>query len=318
MDIKNVKVACATDTGNTRTGLCWTDIGIPRGIIFVDRNATFDATTLAAFKAAFEPTLLADDPNARSYPIQNIVEPTDQTTDTPMITFPGDGTQVAGGENATTMSYRWYEGGFCLHYSLRQRNRQTKAFFIIDSNGQLIGTDAGPGLIKGIVGYNYTKPFVWAVTNATVATYSTMLSWQPNQTNENIAILDFNGEGGGLGYLEGLQGLFNVAISEAAAPSVTTVTVKATVVGCGSSDLYDLYADALAKPGGWKVTKVTDGGVITISAVAKSDGVKGWVLTLTAATGLDVNVSLAGPTELAALTPPVEGYASNALVETIP
>lgn len=317
MDIKNVKVACATDNGNTRTGLCWTDIGIPRGLIFVDRNATFTTASIAAFKAAFEPTLLADDPNARSYPIQNIVEPTDSTTATNMIVFPGDGSQVAGGENATTMHYRWYEGGFCLHYSLRQKNRQTKAFFIIDSNGQLIGTDAGPGLMKGIVGYNYTEPFKWAVTNATVATYQTMLSWRPNQTNENIAILDFNNDGG-LGYLENLQGLFNVAITQAANPSSTTVTVKATIVGCGSSDLYDLYADALAVTGAWKVTNAATGGTIVVSAAVKNAGTHGWVLTLTAATGLTVNVSLVGPTELAALGSPVLGYASNALVEVIP
>lgn len=316
-DVKNVKVACATDNGNTRTGLCWTDIGIPRGIIFVDRNATFTTASIAAFKTALEASLLNDDPNARSYPIQNIVEPTDSTTKTNMIVFPGDGTQVAGGENATTMEFRWYEGGFCLHYSLRQKNRQTKAFFILDSNGQLIGTDAGAGLMKGIVGYNYTEPFTWAVTNATVATYKTMLSWRPNQTNENVAILDFNNDGG-LGYLENLQGLFNVAITQAVAPTSTVVSVKATVVGCGSSDLYDLYAAALAVPGAWKVNRVDTGGTIVVSAVASSATFNGWLLTLTAATGLTVNVSLVGPTELAALGTPVLGYASKALVQIIP
>lgn len=317
MGVKNVKLQCLVDNGNTGVGQCWNDIGVPRGVIFVPIGKTYTTTDIASFLAAFLPDLLADDPQQRAYPIQNIVEITDSTTAPNIQTFPGDGTQIVAGENAYALKFRWVDGGFCLLHTLRKSKGTTKAFFVIDSYGNLIGTDAGTDLIKGIVGYNYTEPFKWATTNAAIAEYSTNLSFRPEQVNENIAILDFNNDGG-LGYLSSLNGLFNVDISQAAAPSSTTVTVKAQVLGCDSADLFDLYAADLAKPAAWKVTNVANNGAITVSGVAQSASLNAWVLTLTAATGLDVYVSLAGPTELAALTPPVEGYASNKLLQVIP
>lgn len=317
MGVKNVKLACIVDNGNTRVGDCWNDIGVPRGIIFVPKDKTYTTTSIAAFLAAFLPDLLADNPNLRAYPIQNIVEVTDSTTAPNVQTFPGDGSQIISGENAYTMKYRWIDGGFCLLHALRSSKGQTKAFFVIDSFGQLIGTDGGVDLIKGITGYNYTEPFKWATTNAAVADYNTMLSFRPEQVNENIAILDFTNDGG-LGYLSSLEGLFNVHISQAVAPTSTHVKVKANVSGCGSSDLYDLYADALAAPGAWKANRVDTGGVIVISAVAKDPTFNGWDLTLTAATGLTLNISLIGPTELAGGPYDVIGYASDKLVQIIP
>src|ERR1700676_406423 len=250
MGVKNVKQTCIVDNGNTGVGQCWNDIGVPRGIIFVPLNKTYTTVSIAAFLTAFLPDLLADSPQARAYPVQNIVEVTDSTTAPNMQTFPGDGTQIVAGENAYTMKYRWIDGGFCLLYNLRASKGSTKAFFIIDSFGNLIGTDGGTDLIKGIVGYNYTEPFKWATTNAAVADYNTMLSFRPGQVNENMALLDFS-QNGGLGYLSSLNGLFNVHISQAAAPTSTTVSVKAQVLGCGSTDLYDLYQDTLAVPGAW-------------------------------------------------------------------
>lgn len=315
MGVKNVKMACIVDNGNTGVGSCWNDVGVPRGIIFVPKGKTYTTTSISAFIAAFLPDLLADDPTQRAYPVQNIVEVTDSTTKPNVQTFPGDGSQIIAGENAYTMQYRWYDGGFCLHYSLRQSKGQTKAFFIIDSKGQLIGTDGGTDLIKGITGYNYTEPFTWATTNAAVATYQTMLSFRPEQVNENMALLDFS-ENGGLGYLSSLNGLFNVDITQAAAPTATTVTVKAQVMGCDSQDLYELYSTDLAVPGAWNVTNAATGGTIVVSGVAKSATYAGWVLTLTAANGLTVNVSLAGPTELDVLG--VTGFASNSLSQVIP
>lgn len=314
-DVKNVKVACVTDNGNTRVGDCWNDIGVPRGIIFVDRNKSYTTASISAFLAAFLPDLLNDNPQLRAYPIQNIVEIDDTTPETTMITFAGDGSQIAAGESAYTLKFRWNDGGFCLHNSLRKSKGQTKAFFIIDSYGQLVGTDGGDGLIKGIIGYNYTNPFKFASTKDTVAVYNTMLSFRPEQVNENIAILDFNNNGG-LGYLSSLEGLFNVSILQAVAPTSTHVKVKAVVTGCGSADLYDTYADELAVVGAWDVRNTANNGTVVVSAVAKSAVFNGWDLTLTAATGLTVTVALAGPTELDGLD--VSGYASNKLTQIIP
>lgn len=324
MDVGNVKLACVVDNGNTRVGDCWNDVGVPRGVIFVERNTTWTSKTIADFLTAFLPSLLADDPQARSYPIQNIVEITDTTTAPNVQTFAGDGSQIIAGENAYTMTYRWVDGGLCLHVALRKSKGQTKAFFIIDSYGQLVGTDGGVdtdgnGLIKGIVGYNYTKPYTQATTNAAVATYDTMLSYRPEQVNENIKILDF-ANNGGLGYLSSLEGLFNVGITQGAAPTDVTISVKATIMGCGSADLYDLYADDLAIAGAWNINRADNGGVIPITGVAKEASFKGWQLTFAAiaagAVAVPAIVGLKGPTELDALD--VSGYASNTLAITIP
>lgn len=319
MGVKNVKNSCVVDNGNTGVGDCWNDIGIPRGLLFVDRDEIFTTATIAALKTQLEAGILAALPAERIYPVQNIVEPTDNTTDPNTQQFAGDGSVIVAGENNYNLSFRWVDGGFCLLHSLRLSKGQTKAFFIIDSFGNLIGTDAGttgnPEQIRGIIGYNYTNPFKFAISTSAVAVYQTMLSFEPSQVNENIAIVDFSNDGG-LAYLSRLNGLFNVSITQAAAPSSTTVTVKAKVSGCTNEDLYDSYADALAVVGAWKVTRVDNGGTITVSAVTKSASTHGWVLTLTSATGLTVNVSLADPTTLDGLD--VTGYASNKLVQIIP
>lgn len=300
-------------------GSCWNNIGIPRGVLIGPLNTAFDASTLAALKTALEAALMDNDPNQRIYPLQNIVVPTDQTPEPNMVTFAGNGQQVVASENARSLTFQWYDGGYCLLRALRTANGQTRGIMIIDSFGQLICTDAGGNDVKFISAYTWAKQFKWAMTTSEVTAYNYFTSFETSQVDDAGVIIDFKaGNAGGLGYLSGLQGLFNVAISEAAAPSSTTVTVKAVVTGCGSTDLYDLYADDLAKPGAWKVTNAANGGTIVVSAVTKSTGTHGWVLTLTSATGLNVNVSLAGPADLAALTPPVEGYASDALLEIIP
>lgn len=319
MGVKNVKQSCIVDDGNTGVGTCWNDIGIPRGILFVDPNQIFTTTSIAALKTQLEGAILADLPGSRLYPVQNIAEPTDSTTAPNEQTFAGDGSVRVAGENNYNLSFRWVDGGFCLLYSLRKSKGQTKAFFIIDSFGQLIGTDAGtlenPEQIRGIIGYNYTNPFTWAIATTALATYATKLSFEPTQVNENIAIVDFS-EDGGLGYLGRLNGLFNVGISQAAAPTITTVTVKATVSGCGSEDLYTSYADDLAVVGAWVVRDTATNGLVTVTGVTKSAGTSGWVLTFATQTGKTLSVSLAGPTELDALD--VSGYASNSLLQIIP
>lgn len=317
-NIKNVKI-CNPAGGNTRVGSCWNDIGIPRGILIGPLNTTFDASTLVALKAVLEPLLLADNPYGRIYPLQNIVVPTDQTKAPDVITFAGNGQQIIASENARSMTFQWYDGGYCLLRALRTANGQNRGIMVIDSKGQLLCTDAGGNLVKFISAYTWAKQFKWPMTTSEVAAYEFFTSFETSQIDDSGVIIDFNvNGGGGLGYLTNLQGLYNVGITQAAAPSSTTVSVKAQVTGCGSADMYDLYADALAVVGAWKVTRADTGGTIVVSAVTKSATFNGWVLTLTSATGLTVNVSLVGPTELAALSSPVAGYESNQLLQIIP
>jgi hypothetical protein len=272
---------------------------------------------LAVLKPLLEAALLADNPYARIYPLQGIVVPTDQTPAPNMITFAGNGQQIVAAENARSMTFQWYDGGYCLLRALRTANGQNRGIMVIDSKGQLLATDGGGDLIKFISAYTWAKQFKWPMTTSEVAAYDYFISFETSQIDDNGVIIDFNNGGGGLGYLTQLQGLFNVGITQAAAPTSTTVSVKAEVVGCGSQDMYDLYADALAVPGAWKANRADTNGTIVVSAVVKSAVFNGWVLTLTAATGLTLNIGLAGPTELAALGSPVVGYESNLLSQII-
>lgn len=315
-NVKNVKI-CNPAGGNTRVGSCWNDIGIPRGVLIGPLGVELPASTIAALKVAIEAALLADNPYSRIYPLQGIVVPTDQTPEPNMITFAGNGQQVVAGENARSMTFQWFDGGYCLLRALRTANGTQRGVMVIDSKGQLIATDGSGDNIKFISAYTFAKQFKWPMTTSEVAAYNYFMSFETSQVDDAGVIIDFNAEnGGGLSYLSSLQGLFNVAITQAAAPTATHVKVKAQVVGCGSSDLYDLYADDLAVVGAWSVTRVDNGGTIVVSAVAKSAVFNGWDLTLTAATGITVNVSLAGPTELDAID--VTGYESNKLVQIIP
>jgi hypothetical protein len=318
-NVNNIKAGANNFGKNTGVGTKWFDLGVPRGFIIVGNGVQYDSTTIATFIAALGLDLLNDNEALRAYPVQNIVEITDGTKKPDIITFAGDGSQVVGGENAYNYTMRWVDGGADLHSAMRKSNRQAVSILIIDAFGQLIGTSAGAaaGKIKGIPAYIYTTPVGMAVTNATVSVYETMISFGASYLNDSRVILDFNSNGG-LGYLTSLSGLFNVDIQQAAAQTSTTVTVKAVVIGEGNADMYDLYSAALAVVGAWKVTRVDNGGTLTVSAVAASTTYKGWVLTITAATGLNLNIALAGPTELAALGSPVSGFESNQLVQLMP
>jgi len=318
MGVQNSK-NCSKSFGNTGVGDCWNDIGIPRGIIFVPIGKEYTSVSIAAFKAALAPDLLADNAALRAYPIQNIVVTTDNTADAAVTTFAGDGSIAIGFEPNQDMTFQWTQGGFCLLHALRKSKGQNRAFFVIDSKGQLIGTQGSTAdTVKGIVGYNYTNPAKWPVgTDNPIPIYNTRLSFRPEQVNEDIAILSF-ADDGGLGYLTGLVGLQDVVLTQGAARAAGVLKVKAKT-DCGSVDLYDVYDGELAVVGAWKVVNKATGNVVTITAVAVDTNIHGWTITVdttdpdyTAIAG-GLLVSLAGPTELDALD--VTGYESNTLAQ---
>jgi len=318
MGVQNSK-NCSKTFGNTGSGDCWNDIGIPRGIIFVPINKEYTSVSIAAFKAALEADLLADNASLRAYPIQNIVVTTDNTAEPTVTTFTGDGSIAIGFEPNQDMTFQWTQGGFCLLHALRKSKGQNRAFMVIDSNGQLIATQGSTAdTVKGIVGYNYTNPAKWAVgTDNPITIYNTRLSFRPEQVNESIAILGFKDDGG-LAYLTALSGLQDVVLTQAAARAAGVFNVKAKT-DCGSVDLYDVYPTELAVVGAWKVVNKTTGNVVTITAVAANVNTHGWTITVDTvdpdytATAGGLLVSFSGPTELDALN--VTGYESNQLAQ---
>lgn len=317
MGVQNVK-NCKKAFGNTGVGDCYNDVGIPRAILKVPKGKEFDSTTVSALKTALEAAILANVPSQRVFPIQGIVEVTSNTGQETIQTFNSTGNIAVNFEPSYDLTFRWTDGGFCLLHALRKSNRQNISFMIIDSFGQLIATQGStPDTIKGIEGYNYTAPFTWSVAGDNVTGYNTRLNFRPEQVNEDIAIIDFSDDGG-LGYLTGLSGLFDVVLSQGAARAAGVLNVKAKT-DCGSVDMYDLYATELGVTGAWKVTNKTTGNDVAITGVATNPNIKGWTITVNTAdpdytaTAGGLLVSLAAPADLAALD--VEGYESNTLAQ---
>ena len=318
MSVKNVPY-CPPGGNNTGVNpLCYNDLGRPVGIIWGKPGRTYPTGSIAALKTALETDILNDDAQARLFPVQNIVEVTDNTKAVNELTYSGNGKTVVTGENDYSLKFRWDVGGFCLNYVSRKQNGITRAAFIIDSKGQLWATDAGttvtPELCKGLVGYNYTEPLKIQANNTTLTEYQTRFDFAPAQLNDSPAIINFNNEnGGGLAYLTGLTGLFNVASLQGAARAAGVLVVKEVVVGCGSTDLFDLYAAPLAVVGAWRARNKATQNPIPVTAVAQSAGNRGWQVTLdtananyTATVG-GIEVALVGPTELQAILNTTDG-----------
>lgn len=320
MGVKNIGI-CNQIGGNTGIKPCFNDIGIPRAIFFVPIGKTFTTATMAALKTALEAAILANSPYQRMYPLQSIVQITDNSTDPTSQTFSGDNSQVFTSQGFYNLNFQWVQGGICLLIALLKANSRNKAFFIVDSYGQLIGTDAGTDLIKGIVGNSFTQKFKFSVGTDAVAAYSTNLIFAPEQVNENLAIVNFNQTGGGgLAYLTGLSGLLDVNIIQNAARALGVLKVGAKTV-CDTVNLYDDYSAALAAAGAWQAKNTNTGKPIAILSVVADATNLGWTVTLdtadanySAAAG-GVQVGLAGPATLAALGTPVVGYESNFLAQ---
>ena len=320
MGIKNISV-CNQPGGNTGVKACYNDIGIPRAILFVPIGKTYTTASFAALKTALAAGVLENNPFNRIYPLQNIVQITDNSSEPTSQTFSGDNSQVFTSQGFYNLNFQWVTGGVCLLIALLKANSRNKAFFIIDSYGQLIGQEAGTDLIKGIVGNSFTQKLKIAVGTDAVAAYSTNLIFSPEQVNENLAIVNFNLENaGGLAYLTGLSGLLDVNINQSAARAAGVLKVGAKTA-CGTVNLFDDYAAALAVAGAWRAKTTTGGLPIAITSVAQDATNLGWTVTLDtadpnySATAGAVQIGLAGPATLAALGTPVVGYESNFLAQ---
>lgn len=320
MGVKNISV-CGTVGGNTAVKACYNDIGIPRAVFFVPIGKTYTTATMAALKTAIAAGILENSPYNRLFPLQNIVQITDNSSEPTQQTFTGDNSVVFTSQGFYNLNFQWVAGGICLLIAMLKANSRNKAFFIVDSYGQLIGTEAGTDLIKGITGNSFTQKFKFAVGTDAVAAYSTNLIFAPEQVNENLAIVNFNQPGGGgLAYLTGLSGLLDVNITQGAARALGVLKVVAKTA-CGTVNLYDDYADALAVVGAWQAKNTLTGKPIAILTVVKDTTNLGWTVTLDtadanySASAGGVSVGLAGPATLAALGTPVVGYESDFLAQ---
>jgi len=323
MGVKNIS-DCNQPLGNTGVKKCFNDIGIIRAILFAPINKTYTTASLAALKTALQAGVLENNPYNRIYPLQNIVLPTDNSSEPTSQTFAGDNSTVFTGQGFYNFKFQWVEGGLCLALALLRGNSRNRGFFLVDSYGQLWGQNAGTDLIKPFVGNSYTDKPKLSVGSDAVTAYTTNLSWDPIQITgpDNLAFVNFNIEnGGGLNYLTNqLSGLLDVNINQSAARAGGVLKVGAKTA-CGTVNLFDDYAAALAVVGAWRAKTTTGGLPIAITSVAQDATNLGWTVTLDtadpnySATAGAVQIGLAGPATLAALGTPVVGYESNFLAQ---
>lgn len=307
-EIGNVLQNCAPGYKNTGFNKsCFTEFGAPVGILFCQFGQTFPTTSVSALKTALSAAILNDLPYQRIYPVQGIVDIVDGS-EKPVVVTNNLGGKKKVRDGFTDLMLGWWDGAFCLLYALRQMNNTLMPFLIVTNKGFLVGTDAGPGLMKGITAaLKDAEPFTWS-DGSKLNTYNLHLNFDPSQTNENVKFVDFSSTAaGGLAYLSSLTGLENIILAEL---SRTLGLVNVTLTtGCGGVNLFSIYPTQFVV-GLW-VAYADNAGVanlskpIAITSVTPSSTLKAYAVQLNVSdanytAGQPVWIGLAGPTELQA------------------
>lgn len=278
---------------------CGKSISIPAGIIIVPPTAKWTKADMTDPLAFFQSKIHAAK-GARFYPVfadlKNIevAEGSDQTE-----TY-ADGTTKLLNLGGFTITLTFADGGECLAKKLLSFNKKGYRFIIVDNLNQFKVRKNADGTYSGLKATDLygTRPelatFAASYKNKVVMN----ITLEEYITNASIFQTDVD--------LSDLMGLLDVDIESKAPATTTQVTVGATTE-CAGTDLYDLFADELAKTDAWRVTDAT-GTVVTVTAVAKNDTVKGWDLTFATQAGKTLSVGLADAPALMALVPPVTGY----------
>lgn len=315
---KNTLTCNTPGGGNTGTGSCVMNIGRIIGAISIPHGSEIDVSgDLSSIKTSISAAILNNDPLARFYPIPNLVPQSDNTEDLSIQTYP-DGTKVVTGEGDYDWTFDLLEGANCLSSRLRKHNYQQEDILLIDENMQLLGQNGSTDAM--LAGYNPSIFYALAPLPSqgidAVTAYRWRLAFRKTQLADNLAWVSFGTDT----YLRTIRGLQDVALSQGAARAADVVTIKAKTA-CGTVDLYTSYSAALAKTTAWKVTRTSNGNVITIDSVVVDANVKGWTITVDdadpdySATAGQLTISLVGPADLAALSPTVKSYESNTIAQ---
>lgn len=308
------KIFCGADVKNTGVCECFFDPKLIVGAIFVPRNRVFTNAELAdaAILNTFKVATLA--PRAtRVYPFQGFVAITDSTEDPTQQTFGYGGIRQVREGNYNWL-FQFTEGGVNLSNALRSFNGLTGKYapiFILSDN-TLLGTsklDAnGDHGLAGVPQQDiYTRPWK-AADGSNVAVFATQFTFRPEYINENIAFKKVSTTSYMLSELVGLEDIVLELVSVDDAIAVVRADSD-----CGSTDIYDLYADELAQATAWIIKNAA--GTTKPHTAAKNVSAKGWTLTITG--GGDFaegdTITLAAPAVLAVDPINVVGYEGSTI-----
>ena len=310
----------ATAAGNSKASAIYFDVKNITGAILTPKGYQISNTNLATVSAML--TALQVDCNnaskaARLFALYGFEQISDNSEDIQVQTTSiGSRKPVRDGYN--DWGFEFFTGGLSLLNQLRKFNKQSDShdFFFIDAGGRLIGmqaTDSNGNIIMQAIpsqgGFFWAHPFKMN-DGSKLAQYKLQFVFNPKYINELVNYVDLNG----VDLATTLYSLEDVNLTGVAdATSGTYDIVPQTPTGIY---LAANYGTALAQAGAWIATNATTGLVIAITGVtAKGDG----QTMLVALNKSDanypasgkVNITLAAPAALAALSTPLTGFEST-------
>lgn len=295
-------IFCGSDVKNTGVCECFFDPKLITGGLLVPKDKVFTATELldVNIQATLEAAVAEDSKGQRSFPLPSFNNITDNSAEDTVQTFGYGGQEtVVEGNYDWLLAYR--KGGLNLSNAMRSFSGLIGKYRLIlfENQNTLIGTsrkDANGDWGVGGIPLEDLKGMKFKVADGTnLAGYGTKVSFKPEYINEAIAFKKVDKATYLLSELEGLEDI--KLTLEDVNEAETEVTVSATSA-CGSTNMYDDNADALAEATAW-VYKRADGTEVVISVV-KDDALEAWVITPTGGVLDGDTITLAAVSVLAA------------------
>lgn len=266
---------CSAAGGNTGVDDCSLQISKIVGFFLVSKNFVLSAADLASdatLQAALIAAANADSKALRAFPVHQLVDIADNTTDPTEQTFGyGPSVIVAGGMYNWTFPF--LRGGLCLLKALKTFNNTDTRPIFYDSNGTLFGWKVGDTL-KGVPLNQFYANDWRPNTGAATMVTSVKFTLNPRYLNEELGfykVTDFS--------LESIEGLQNVVLKQTGVQAKPVYKVTAAV-GCSAANIFDQYSVELAAAALWRAKNKATGAAITITSVAADANIFGFTVTL--------------------------------------
>lgn len=263
----------------------------PDGVVIPKAALATFAQTLAALQAG---TLAA--PAERMFPILTIQGTTNDTT-APEAKKAPYGSTVEYVENNHVFGYELEDLGIQWWANARKFNSRTDLRVILFDPKAIHGwTDAEGNLQGAEADFNFLQ--IVPSTKTDYTKYNVKVELKDPGAFDSCHSIEIPA---GTVMKTKLNGVTDVELSATASTGVITVTAVKKLT---RQDMYETYADELAKVAAWSIINAATGDVITPTGVTKNVAAKGWDIAISQS-GITTSVSLVAPAALAALTPAV-------------
>ena len=264
----------------------------PDGVVIPKTALATFAQTLAALQAG---TLAA--PAERMFPILTIQGTTNDTT-APEAKKAPYGSTVDYVENNHVFGYELEDLGIQWWANVRKFNSRTDLRVILFDPKAIHGCLDAEGNLQGFeADLNFLQ--IVPSTKTDYTKHNVKVELKDPEAFDSCHSIEIPA---GTVMKTKLNGVTDVELSAAAASGgVLTVTAVKKLT---RQDMYETYADELAKVAAWSVINAATGDVITPTGVTKNVAAKGWDIAYSQ-DGITALVSLVAPAALAALTPAV-------------